>query len=59
VSKLFPGDGYGIIETPDRREIYFHRNSVVGDAFSRIKIGQEVRFVVAEGESEKGPASYR
>ena len=55
VSKLFPGDDFGIIETPDRREIYFHRNSVAGDAFSRIKIGQEVRFVVAEGESEKGP----
>jgi cold shock CspA family protein len=55
VSKLFPGDDYGIIETPDGREIYFHRNSIVGDAFSRIKIGQEVRFVVAEGESEKGP----
>jgi len=55
VTKLFPKDGYGIIETPDGREIYFHRNSVVGDAFGHIKIGQEVRFVVAEGESEKGP----
>jgi cold shock CspA family protein len=55
VSKLFAGDGYGIIETPDGREIYFHRNSVVGDVFSRIAIGQEVRFVAAEGESEKGP----
>lgn len=55
VSKLFPGDDYGIIETPDMREIYFHRNSVVSDAFSRIEIGHEVRFAVAEGEGEKGP----
>ena len=55
VSKLFPRDDYGIIETRDRREIYFHRNSVVGGAFSGIKIGQEVRFAVVEGESEKGP----
>ena len=55
VSKLFARDGYGIIETPDGREIYFHRNSVVGDAFERVEIGQEVRFVAAEGESEKGP----
>ena len=55
VTKLFPKDGYSIIETPDGREIYFHRNSVVGDAFGHIKISQEVRFVVAEGESEKGP----
>lgn len=55
VSKLFARDGYGIIETPDRREIYFHRNSVADDAFDRIEIGQEVRYVAAEGESEKGP----
>ena len=55
VSKLFARDGYGIIETPDGREIYFHRNSVADDAFDRIEIGQEVRYVAAEGESEKGP----
>jgi cold shock CspA family protein len=55
VSKLFPRNDYGIIETADAREIYFHRNSVVGDAFGHLNIGQEVRFVVAEGESEKGP----
>lgn len=55
VSKLFLRDGYGIIETPGGREIYFHRNSVVGDAFDGVEIGQEVRFVAARGESEKGP----
>lgn len=55
IARIFPAEGYGFIESSEGREIYFHRNSVVGDAFSRIKIGQEVRFVVAEGESEKGP----
>jgi ribosomal subunit interface protein len=55
VSKLFVRDGYGIIETPDGREIYFHRNSVVDDAFDRLETGHEVRFVAVEGESEKGP----
>jgi ribosome-associated translation inhibitor RaiA/cold shock CspA family protein len=53
VSKLFPRGG--IIETADEREIYFHRNSVADDAFDRFEVGLEVRFVAAEGESEKGP----
>jgi ribosomal subunit interface protein len=55
VSKLFARSGYGIIETSDGREIYFHRNSVVDDAFDHLETGHEVRFVAAEGESEKGP----
>jgi ribosome-associated translation inhibitor RaiA len=29
VSKLFPEEGYGFLETPGGREIYFHRNSVL------------------------------
>ncbi|MBI3812124.1 MAG: HPF/RaiA family ribosome-associated protein [Nitrospirae bacterium] len=53
VSKLFPGQGYGFLEAPDGYEIYFHRNSVLGDAFDRLMIGTEVRFVEEDGE--KGP----
>ena len=29
VSKLFLKEHYGSIETPDGREIYFHKNSVL------------------------------
>lgn len=47
--------GYGIIALPDGQEIYFHRNSVVHDGFDRLDTGDEVRLVVAEGESAKGP----
>jgi ribosomal subunit interface protein len=47
--------GYGIVSLPDGQEIYFHRNSVVGDGFDLLKVGGEVRLVVAECESEKGP----
>ncbi len=47
--------GYGFIETPDGQEIYFHRNAVVNDSFERLAIGNEVRFVYAEGESPHGP----
>ncbi|HWP48438.1 MAG TPA: HPF/RaiA family ribosome-associated protein [Candidatus Limnocylindrales bacterium] len=53
VSKLFPEEGYGFLETPDGREIYFHRNSVLEEGFKHLRIGMEVRFVEEEGE--KGP----
>ena len=53
VSKLFPDEGYGFISTPDGREIYFHRHSVLHDGFDHLQIGTEVAFVEEEGK--KGP----
>lgn len=53
VSRLLPWDGYGFLETPDGREIYFHRNSVLHGAFDRLEVGTEVRF--AEEEGDEGP----
>jgi len=53
VTKLFPDEGYGFLETPDNREIYFHRDSVLHEDFGRLKIGTEVTFVEEEGR--KGP----
>ncbi|OPY83582.1 MAG: Cold shock protein 2 [Syntrophorhabdus sp. PtaU1.Bin153] len=53
VVKLFRDGGYGFIETPDGHETYFHENSVLNDAFKRLKVGMEVRYVEEEGE--KGP----
>ena len=53
VAKLFPAEGYGFIETPDAREIYFHRNSVLDEAFDALEVGSEVRFVEEAGE--RGP----
>jgi cold shock CspA family protein/ribosome-associated translation inhibitor RaiA len=53
VTKLFPVDGYGFIETPDEREIYFHANSVINRRFKSLKIGSKVSF--AEEAGEKGP----
>jgi cold shock CspA family protein len=41
------------LETADRREIYFHRSSVLDGGFDRLKIGVEVRF--AEELGEEGP----
>jgi cold shock CspA family protein/ribosome-associated translation inhibitor RaiA len=53
VSKFMPDEGYGFIQTADDREIYFHRNSVLDDAFDHLTVGAEVRFVEEMGE--KGP----
>ena len=39
--------------TPDGREIYFHRNSVLEPGFDRLDMGAEVRF--AEEQGEQGP----
>lgn len=53
VVRLLPD--YGFIRTPDGQDIYFHRNSVAEDGFEALKIGSEVRFVLAEKEGEEGP----
>ncbi|HSQ03407.1 MAG TPA: HPF/RaiA family ribosome-associated protein [Burkholderiales bacterium] len=50
VAELYPEEGYGRIETPDNRLVYFHRNSVIGGAFDRLAVGSEVRFVEEEGD---------
>lgn len=53
VARLFRDEGYGFLTTPDGREIYFHRNSVLHGGFPRLEVGAEVQF--AEEEGEKGP----
>ena len=55
VVRLFPYQGYGFVAMSDGREIYFHRNSVVNNAFDQLEVGHEVRVAVAEGESAEGP----
>lgn len=53
VKELFPYENYGVIETPDGREIYFHRNSVLGENFDKLSEGDSVRF--NEEMGEEGP----
>lgn len=50
---LHPEADYGRIETPDGREIYFHRNSIVNTDFDRLEPGLEVRF--SEESGDEGP----
>jgi cold shock CspA family protein/ribosome-associated translation inhibitor RaiA len=49
VTKFLAGEDCGFIETADGREIYFHRNAVLGGAFDRLTVGSEVRFVEEQG----------
>jgi cold shock CspA family protein/ribosome-associated translation inhibitor RaiA len=53
IAKLFPEQGYGFLEMPDGREIYFHSNSVLQPGFDHLEVGAEVYF--AEEQGEKGP----
>jgi ribosomal subunit interface protein len=53
VISLHPDEDYGRIGTPDGREIYFHRNSVLKDGFDKLEVGSEVRFTEEAGE--RGP----
>jgi cold shock CspA family protein len=53
VRRLFSEKGYGFLVTPDGREIYFHQDSVLNQAFRRMEIG--TRVVFSEEKGEKGP----
>ncbi len=53
IVQLLPEPGYGVLETSDGREIYFHQNSVINEKFEHLKPGMKVSFVEEEGE--KGP----
>lgn len=53
VARVFPDEGYGFISTPEGREVYFHRRSIVAGDFARLRPGDEVAFTEEPGE--KGP----
>lgn len=53
VSRVVAEKGYGFLVTPDEREIYFHRDSVLNRSFGRLRVGTLVNYVEEQGE--KGP----
>jgi cold shock CspA family protein len=50
IAKIFHDRDYGFIDNADGREIYFHRNSIVGTKFDKLKPGVTVRFVEVDGD---------
>jgi cold shock CspA family protein len=59
ISRIFPEEGYGFIVTPEGREVYFHRNSVIGDSFESLTPGTVVRFEEEQGEDGPQATSVR
>jgi len=58
IVRIFPDSDFGFIKTPDDREIYFHRNSVLDDIdFKQLKFGTEVTFIEEQGK--EGPQAAR
>lgn len=55
IREIMPAADYGVIETPEGREVRFSRNSVVDFDFDKLEVGDEVRF--AEIEGEEGPVA--
>jgi cold shock CspA family protein/ribosome-associated translation inhibitor RaiA len=53
VVQLDPFGEFGLLESGDGQEIYFHRNSVLDDDYSRLAVGSRVTY--AEEMGEKGP----
>ncbi|MGZ8157224.1 MAG: HPF/RaiA family ribosome-associated protein [Methylobacter sp.] len=53
VIRLLPAKDHGFIAAADDREIYFHRNSVTGDGFDALKVGDEIRYI--EETDDLGP----
>lgn len=51
VWRLFPE--FGFLRAGDGREIYFHRNAVLNDAWERLDLGARVAF--AEEPGDEGP----
>ena len=53
VVRLFPDESCGFLATEDGREVYFHKDSVLGAGFKRLRVGTLAAFVEEQGE--KGP----
>lgn len=57
VLTVFPERNYGLLRTADGRDVYFHRNSLVGMDFERLDPGTEVHYVEEQGNEGPQAAS--
>ena len=53
IKKIVRDRGFGFISATDGREIFFHRNDLIGITFDALKQDQEVEFDVEK--ANKGP----
>ncbi len=57
VLRVFPERDFGILGTPDGREVYFHRNALQNANFDSLAVGTEVAYV--EELLDEGPQAKR
>jgi len=55
IAELYGERDFGRVAMTDGRLVYFHRNSVVGNGFDRLSVGDAVELAVDSEESDKGP----
>ena len=52
--KWFNGaKGYGFIERANGNDVFVHFNAIIGDGYKTLEEGQQVEFIVVQGQ--KGP----
>ena len=59
VARLDGSGECGFIQTGDGQEIYFHRNSVLNNAFSKLKVGTRVTYIEQAGEKGAQASTVR
>jgi cold shock CspA family protein len=59
VTRLDAAGGFRFLESTDGREVYFHQNSVLDGAFSRLSVGTRVTFAEEIGEKEPQASTVR
>ena len=59
IAKVDAEGGFGFIESPDGRELYFHENSLLDETIESIKVGTDVRFVEEQGDDGPQASSVR
>ncbi|QJT11025.1 HPF/RaiA family ribosome-associated protein [Oceanidesulfovibrio marinus] len=50
VAKVFHGEDYGFLRTLDERDVYFHKNAVVGRDFDDLRQGAGVVAAIVQGD---------
>lgn len=59
IGKVFRDGGYGFIEMPEGREVYFCANSVLGSKFDDLTVGTEVTFTEELGDKGTQASAVR
>lgn len=54
VKKVVQDKGFGFIEGPDGKDVFFHHTSVANQGFDNLGEGQAVEFEVDQGGGGKG-----